>query len=214
MRIGKVAAATIVVAAVIAVAGIVLALTFAASAAAGFSTRAQPTRLERIVARMTRRWAVPARFRQARNPVPFTPTSRAEGRAHFADHCAACHANDGSGDTELGHSLYPKAPDMRSADTQGLTDGELYYIIENGVRLTGMPAWGSGRDDDVDTWKLVHFVRHLGDLTPDDLKEMEALNPKSPAEQKEEQDDERFLQGGDDQPSDAQAPHHTHKANQ
>jgi hypothetical protein len=73
-----------------------------------------------------------------------------------------------------------------------------------------MPAWGSGGDDDLDSWKLVHFVRHLGDLTPEDLKEMEALNPKNPAEQQEEQDDERFLQGGDVQPSGAQAPHHIH----
>jgi mono/diheme cytochrome c family protein len=205
--------ATMVAAAAILAAGIV-GLTCAAGAVGGFSSRGQPTRPERLMARLARRWAVPSRGRQAQNPVPFTPASWAEGRAHFADHCATCHANDGSGQTELGRSLYPKAPDMRLASTQDLTDGELYYIIENGVRLTGMPAWGSGRDDDLDTWRLVHFVRHLSDLTPDDLQEMEALNPKSPAEQQEEQDDERFLRDGDVQPSGAQAPHHNHKGDQ
>ena len=61
----------------------------------------------------------------------------AEGRDHFADHCATCHANDGSGNTEMGRGLYPKAPDMRLPATQNLSDAELFYIIENGVRLTG-----------------------------------------------------------------------------
>ena len=95
----------------------------------------------------------------------------------------------------MGRNLYPKAPDMRQAGTQRLSDGELYWIIENGVRLTGMPAWGNGGDDDVDTWKLVHFVRHLNDLTPEQLQDMAALNPKSPSELKEEQDDQQFLTG-------------------
>src|SRR3979490_1153268 len=99
----------------------------------------------------------------------------AEARAHFADHCAICHANDGSGNTEIGRNLYPRAPDMRLVATQRLTDGEIYWIIENGARLTGMPAWGDGSAQDVDTWKLVYFIRHLNHLTPDDLKEMAAL---------------------------------------
>jgi mono/diheme cytochrome c family protein len=63
---------------------------------------------------------------------------------HFADHCASCHANDGSGDTELGRNLWPKAPDMRAAPTQRLTDASCFYIIEHGVRFTGMPAWSTG----------------------------------------------------------------------
>jgi hypothetical protein len=53
-----------------------------------------------------------------------------------------CHANNGSGETEIGRNLYPKAPDMRQTKTQSLSDGELYYIIRNGVPMTGMPAWG------------------------------------------------------------------------
>jgi mono/diheme cytochrome c family protein len=193
---------------------VVLALTYGVTAIGGFSARGEPTRIERIAARLARRWAVPPRQRQLRNPVPFAEEVWADGRAHFADHCATCHANDGSGQTAIGRNLYPKSPDMRSADTQDLTDGELYYVIENGVRLTGMPAWGSGGDDDADTWKLVHFVRHLRELTPEQLKEMESLNPKSPAERQEEQEDEEFLKSGDVPPSGAPAPHHSHKGDQ
>ncbi len=109
----------------------------------------------------------------------------------------------------MGRNLYPKAPDMRLPDTQRLTDGEIYWIIENGVRLTGMPAWGDGTGRDPDTWKLVHFVRRLNDLTPEHLKEMEALNPRSPAELEEERQDREFLDGTNSEtPSPTRPPHH------
>jgi mono/diheme cytochrome c family protein len=178
-----------------------------ASGLRGLSTRPEPSWIERVVARSARRLATPRDARQRANPVTFSDEVWAEARAHFADHCAACHANDGSGQTEMGRNLYPRAPDMRLRDTQQLSDGELYWIIENGVRLTGMPAWGTGGDDDMDTWKLVHFIRRLRDLTPAQIKEMEALNPKSPAELQEEREDDRFL-AGDDAVAD---PHHSHK---
>lgn len=178
--------------------------------AGGFGARTEPTAIERSLAGLARRWSLPPNARNAINPVAFSPQVWAEARAHFADHCASCHANDGSGQTEMGRNMYPRAPDMRLEATQRLTDGELYWIVENGVRLTGMPAWGDGTDHDTDTWKLVHFVRHLGQLTPDHLKEMEALNPKSPAELAEEHEDDQFLAGAADEAgsSDAAAHHH------
>ncbi len=112
--------------------------------------------------------------------------------------------------TEIGQNLYPKAPDMRLAQTQNLTDGELYYTIHNGIRLTGMPAWGTEEKDD-DSWKLVLFIRHLPQLTPAEEREMEALNPKGPGEKQEEREEEQFLNQG--QPGN-QAPkpptHHNH----
>jgi len=172
----------------------------------GFSARTLPTPVERVVMRALHRWSVPAAARTAVNPIAFSPEVWAESRAHFADHCASCHGNDGRGDTQLGRNLFPKAPDMRQAATQDKTDGELYWIIENGIRLTGMPAWGAGGTDDADTWKLVHFIRRLGDLTPEQITEMAAANPKSPAELKEEEEDQRFLAGED--PPGPPAPHH------
>ena len=172
----------------------------------GFSARTQPTAVERVVMQGLHWLSVPRAARAAANPVTFSPEVWAQSRAHFADHCASCHANDGSGNTELGRGLFPRAPDMRAAGTQDKSDGELYWIIENGIRLTGMPAWGTGGGNDLDTWKLVHFIRRLKELTPEQLKEMAALNPKSPAELEEEKADERFLAGEDVAPS--AAPHH------
>ena len=161
----------------------------------GLSTREEPTAVERVLARAARRWATPRGARAASNPVAFSPEVWAESRAHFADHCATCHANDGSGQTEIGQRFYPKVPDMRLPATQELTDGELYWIIENGVRLTGMPAWGTGGDNDLDTWKVVHFIRRLSELTPGQIAEMKAVNPRSLAEIQEELEDQRFLSG-------------------
>ena len=195
------------VSAIIAVVIFIGGLTYWLVSANGFSARTLPTPVERVVMRALHRWSVPSSARNAVNPVPFSPDVWAESRAHFADHCASCHGNDGRGDTAMGRNLFPKAPDMRLAATQDKTDGELYWIIENGIRLTGMPAWGKGGPDDLDSWKLVHFVRRLKDLTPEQLKEMAAANPKSPSELEEEKEDERFLAGEEVVPPPA-VPHH------
>ena len=178
--------------------------------AGGFSTRQPPSMAERMLSRAARWLAIPRSGRDALNPIPFSAEAWAESRAHFADHCASCHGNDGRGDTEMGRSLYPRAPDMRLPATQRLTDGELYWIIENGVRLTGMPAWGDGTGHDTGTWTLVHFLRHLNDLTADQLEEMAALNPRSPSELEEERQDKDFLEGRDSGIS-SQPSHHQHK---
>jgi mono/diheme cytochrome c family protein len=161
----------------------------------GFSTRAKPTALERIMAREARHLAIPRSAREQANPVAATPELLVEARRHFADHCATCHANDGSGNTEIGRMLYPKAPDMRQGDTQSLSDGELYFIIHNGIRLTGMPAWGSDSGHDHDSWALVYFIRHLPNLTPGEIEDMKHYNPRSPAEMQEEKEEEEFLNG-------------------
>lgn len=162
----------------------------------GFSARAEPWAVEAWAARRLRHLAVPRGAREALNPVSASPEVLAEARAHFADHCASCHANDGSGETALGRSFYPKAPDMRLPATQDLSDGELFYIIENGIRFTGMPAWGSDSpEDDGETWGLVHFIRHLPNLTPEEVSEMENLNPKTRWELEEEERIRRFLAG-------------------
>jgi len=151
----------------------------------GFSAKDQPSSLETALARTARDWAIPASGKAAKNPFPSTAENLSEGREHFADHCATCHANDGSGNTEIGQNLYPKPPDMRLAATQNMTDGDIFYIINNGVRLTGMPGWGDSHGND-DTWKLVLFIRHLPQLSDQEKKDMERFNPKSAADDEEE----------------------------
>lgn len=175
----------------------------------GFSTREQPTGMETWIARKSRGLAMPAEARSRMNPVPNSPEAIADGRAHWADHCFSCHANDGSGDTPVGRNLYPPAPDMRLPATQQLTDGELFYIIQNGIRLTGMPAWGNGTaKDEEDSWKLVHFIRHLPQITLEEKKAMEKMNPKSADELAEEQEEERFLRGEDNNHETTPEHHH------
>jgi mono/diheme cytochrome c family protein len=139
---------------------------------------------------------MPAAAIRGINPVSESSAALAEAREHWADHCAICHANDGSGETPMGKQMFPPAPDMRQKPTQRMTDGELFYVIENGIRLTGMPAWGGAGHEDLDSWKLVRFIRHLPLLTAQELQEMEALNPKSPEELKEEQEEKELLNGG------------------
>ena len=167
----------------------------------GVSARPKPSALESLTARTVRGVAIRTRVRGVTNPVPATPDVIKEGMEHFADHCAACHGNDGSGDTEMGRGLYPRAPDMRQPATQNLSDAELFYIIENGVRLTGMPAWSTGtKEGETSSWHLVHFIRHLPKLTDEEIAQMESLNPKSPEEVRQEIEAEKFLQGGDVEP--------------
>jgi mono/diheme cytochrome c family protein len=175
----------------------------------GFSARAEPSAAEAFIARRLRRLAIPRAAREARNPVPASPEVLADAMEHFADHCAFCHANDGSGKTPIGEGLYPKPPDMRQPGTQSLSDGELFYIIQNGVRFTGMPAFGTpDRSHDEDSWKLVQFIRHLLEMTDQDVARMKEMNPKSPADLKEEEDIKRFLEGNETVPSSEPHRHH------
>lgn len=171
-------------------------------AARGLSTRVEPSAVEERLALTMRRLATPAGARARSNPVEPTAAVQDDALAHFADHCASCHANDGSGGTAIGRSFYPAAPDMRTARTQDLTDGELFSIIENGIRLTGMPAWGTGTPEgEAGSWGLVHFIRRLPTLTSEEITRMEGLNPRSPQQFRDEEETRRFLAGEDAPPT-------------
>lgn len=160
----------------------------------GVSARPSPSRLEVGIARRIRHWLIPGDALRKRNPVQPTPEALARARAHFADHCATCHGNDGSGNTAIGQSLYPRVPDMRLPATQNLSDGELFWIIENGVRLTGMPGWAvAGAENE--SWRLVHLVRRFPTISQQEVLEMETLNPRGPEEWREREEEERFLRG-------------------
>ena len=177
----------------------------------GLSTHDEPSRVEAMLAGAMRRWATTELVRSRSNPVEPTEAVLEQATAHYADHCATCHANNGSGETTIGRSLYPRVPDMRIEKTQSLSDGELFSIIEHGIRMTGMPGWGNGTPEgERESWGLVHFVRRLPQLTDEDIERMEALNPKSPAQAKEEEDARRFLEGATIQPTDGSPKDRTH----
>lgn len=161
----------------------------------GFSAREEPSALEVRLARVLRSLSVPAKAKELKGSILVSSEGLAAARAHWADHCAGCHANNGSGNTMVGRNLYPRAPDMRTSTTQRLSDGELYYVIQNGVRLTGMPAWGEEGDHDLESWGLVAFIRHLPLMTPEEEKSMQALNSRSADMVQEREDEDDFLGG-------------------
>lgn len=139
----------------------------------GFSAREKPSAVEAFFARRVRWLATPPGVRELVNPVEPTGLAIAEARDHFADHCAVCHGNNGSGRTMINAGLYPPAPDLRDKETQGLTDGELFSIIKNGIRFTGMPGFGGEGEEN---WKLVLFLRHLPKLTAEEREMMAEIN--------------------------------------
>ncbi len=178
----------------------------------GVSTQPDPSWAESRVALFLRGWLTPQTFKGLRNPVTATPANFAAARQHFADHCASCHANDGSGNTAMGQAFYPRTPDMRLPRTQQLSDGEIFYFIENGIRMTGMPAWSTGTPEgEKASWELVHFIRRLSSLTPDDLAIMERFNPTSRDVIEEERKVEEFLNDAEPVPPPAADPHAGHQ---
>lgn len=168
---------------------------FLKAGSGGFSARAEPSFLETVAAEQARGLAMPASAKARANPISKSKDVLDEGMAHWADHCAVCHGNDGGGQVEMGKQMYPRAPDMRKDRTQKLSDGELFYIIENGIRLSGMPAWGGTEAEGQASWKLVHFVRHLPDLSGTEIAQMEQLNPKGPEDKDLEEQEKQFLNG-------------------
>src|SRR5580658_3385818 len=142
----------------------------------GLSTADQPTYVETVVARTARNLAIPRKARLETNPWKATPDVLKEAGESFLDRCAVCHGPDGAGQTQDGRNLYPKVPDLRLAETQKLSDGEIRYIIRNGVRLTGMPGWAKPHDEQSDdSWKLVLFIRSLRQLTKEEQAQQSAM---------------------------------------
>ena len=136
-----------------------------------FFASAPPGRVETSLALRARNLAIPSSARQARNPFAGQKDAWRDVLDHYAEHCEPCHAYDGRGGGAAGRNLNPRTPDMAQARTQQLTDGELFYIIENGVRWTGMPAWKHEHTAE-ETWKLVSFVRHIPALTADEMRQI------------------------------------------
>lgn len=193
--------------AVVILAVLVLLATIVFLKTTGLSARAEPGPVETAVARRLRALAVPGEYTSLRNPVLVNEESLRNGMAHFADHCAQCHANDGAG-SEMGKTMFPPTPDLKASATQSLGDGELFYIIEHGVRFTGMPAFGTGTvEGEESSWHLVNFIRHMPTLTDEELAEMAAMNPRPPAEVLQELEEQRFLAGEEPSPPEAPAPH-------
>ena len=153
-----------------------------------FSAKEQPSWLEKTFAQHARNIAVPRDAKALTNPRTATDEIMTEAREHWTEHCSICHGIDGRGDTIIGGRMYPPTPNMNEGQTQQKSDGELFYIVSNGVRLTGMPAW-EGEDNPEEIWDLVSFIRHLPQLTPEELRRMKELAGEGKEEAGDQPDD-------------------------
>lgn len=96
-----------------------------------------------------------------KNPLPSTPQTLADGKEAFSHYCVACHGLDGqnTGVPFAGH-ISPPIPSLASADVQQYTDGQLKWILDNGISPSGMPA-SKGILSDDELWSIVEYIRHL-----------------------------------------------------
>jgi mono/diheme cytochrome c family protein len=121
----------------------------------------QPSYLETVFATQAKRFLIGWRSRKG---IPSPPgnlqASIEEGDKLYATDCIMCHGSDGHTPTDNGRWMYPRASDLTSRDVQGYSDRELFWIVKNGIRFTGMPAFGKVESDD-HIWNLVHYVRTL-----------------------------------------------------
>ncbi|MGH9881880.1 MAG: c-type cytochrome [Pyrinomonadaceae bacterium] len=176
----------------------------------GFSAREEPTWMERVMAQNARKIATPADAKTLINPrLQQSEEMMAEADEHFVEHCSICHGIDGRGDTTIGRNLYPKVPDMTQAQTQELSDGELYYIIFNGIRLTGMPAWGS-EDKPEAILDLVALIRRLPKLSPEELQRLQKAAREAGGELSEQAPESEKKEAGEPPKEGETKPKHTH----
>lgn len=120
----------------------------------------KPSATETNLANFAKDIVIPMEAENLRNPFRVTPQTAAEGKELFLESCAICHGTDGHSQTNLGQGMYPPAMDLTSPHVQHWKDAELFWIIQNGVRMTGMASWKNVISPQ-DSWKLVAFIRNL-----------------------------------------------------
>ena len=95
------------------------------------------------------------------NPTADNPDTVKMGMHHFQHHCQVCHGLDGHNTgVPFADKMSPPVVDLGDKDVQNYSDGQLKWIIENGIRFSGMPGWKGVLEDD-EMWSIVRFLRHL-----------------------------------------------------
>jgi mono/diheme cytochrome c family protein len=122
----------------------------------------RPSRVETLAANSIRRIFVPLHVRRIQPPPAPSPAGLLEGRKIYRQRCALCHGGGGKGGTAISPVFYPPVPDVTATATQRWSDRELFWTIQNGIRMTGMPAWRSELNDQ-QTWDVVAYMRRLAD---------------------------------------------------
>ena len=140
-----------------------------------FSASRPPGRLEQRLATFALDRSIQRRAPRVANPVAGSHAAVAAGLVLFRTHCVACHGAPGVDPTEAGASLNPPAPGLTLPRVQARSDGELQWIVSNGIRMTGMPAFGASRSD-AEVWQLVAALRRLPRLSPEERRSLTSLS--------------------------------------
>ncbi len=126
----------------------------------GFRAASTPSAFETVAARSVRDFAIPGAERHKTNPDADDWIAIQQGREDFLARCASCHGVDAGDEPPSARTSIPAFPTCTSDATQNLSDGEIHYIIENGIQFTGMPAMASPhRESAAESWKLVAYIR-------------------------------------------------------
>src|ERR1051325_1123885 len=121
----------------------------------------KPSKVETTLANMAKDVVIPIQAEDLKSPCESADAAAIQqGQQIYGQACALCHGATGRADSQMGQSMYPPAMDLTSPHAASWTDAELFWIIENGIRFTGMPAWKS-QITAPDTWKLILFIRTL-----------------------------------------------------
>jgi mono/diheme cytochrome c family protein len=121
----------------------------------------EPGHLETRFATQAKHLLIRWNSRQGIPPAPADlQASIAEGDKLYATDCSMCHGSDGQTPTDNGRWMYPRASDLTSRTVQSYSDRELFWIVKNGIRLSGMPAFGKVESDE-HIWNLVNYLETL-----------------------------------------------------
>jgi len=145
----------------------------------GCTAHKQPSRVETTLANVAKDVVIPIEAERLKNPLPASDEVVDGGHQIYTQSCAFCHGADGRG-TNLGRNMYPPAMDLNAPHVQHWADAELFWIIQNGVRLTGMPSWKSSISE-TDTWKVVHYIHSLPRLNAEVAGAATSNVPPTPA---------------------------------
>lgn len=91
------------------------------------------------------------------------------GTEHFAAHCASCHGAPGVPRGDIANGLYPKPADLKDS-ARLYTPAELFWIVKNGIKMSGMPSWSDHSDDEL--WGTVAFIEKLPNMSEDDYRKL------------------------------------------
>ncbi len=134
-----------------------------ATGAINIGAHVKPGLIERTLAPWGRDRSVAKRAPTEKNPFAGDSGTIAKGLDHYRENCVMCHGAPGVAAAELSKGINPSAPPL-GQEKSDRSDGELFWVVKHGIRMTAMPAFGPTHTDE-EIWKIVAFIRHLPALT-------------------------------------------------